>query len=83
MWQVTGDMWHVTHDTHDTWHIVCDEHSLKILAPQLFWFGIESVWKIFWLNDELLNEISDGGDCKTAPATLGLLKNCEIRIIFF
>ena len=60
--------------TYDTWHIVWDEHYLKILAPQLFQFGIDSVWKIFDLKDYSVSvSINDGGDCRTAPATPGLL----------
>ena len=40
--------------------------------------GIESVWKIFWLKDDWLSQsinelINDGGDCRTAPASPGLL----------
>ena len=51
-----------------------DEHSLRNSAPLLFRFGIGSVWKIFEIKDQLINEsISDGGDCRTAPATPGLL----------
>ena len=78
-WQVTGDTWHVTHDTK---HIVWDENSLKISALQLFRFGIDSVWKIFELKDHSMNQLindwmSNGGDCRTAPATPGLLMiNC-------
>ena len=41
------------HVIRDTWHMTCDmghkvrgEHSLKISAPQLLWFGIDSVLKI-------------------------------------
>ena len=39
------------------WHMVGGEHSLKIPAPQLFWFGIYSVLKILnkrmteWINE--------------------------------
>ena len=51
MWHMTRDTGHVTHDmwhkTHDTWHIVWELHSLKISAPYLFWFGIDSVLNIF------------------------------------
>ena len=36
------------------WHMVGGEHSLKILAPQLLQFGIDSVLKI--LNESILNE---------------------------
>ena len=39
----TLDTWHVT---YDTWHMVGGEHSLKISAPQLLRFGIDSVLKI-------------------------------------
>ena len=48
-----------------------DEHSLKISAPYLFRFGIDSVRKIFGLKDR---SISHAGDCRTAPTTPGLLK---------
>ena len=51
------------------------EHSLKISAPQLLRFGIDSVLKI--LNErmtQLINELmNDGGVYRTAPATPGLL----------
>ena len=42
-WQLTCDMWHVT---CIMWHMVGGEHSLKISAPQLLWFGINSTLKI-------------------------------------
>ena len=29
------------------WHMVGGEHSLKISAPQLLWFGIDSTLNIF------------------------------------
>ena len=55
--------------------MVGGEHSLKISAPQLLRFGIDSVLKT--LNKritDLINELmSDKGDCRTAPATPGLL----------
>ena len=51
-----------------------DEHSLKFSAPYLFRLRIGSVWKIFELKDHGMNQsLSDGGDCRTAPATPGLL----------
>ena len=42
--------------THDMWHMVGGEHSLKISAPQLLLFEIDSVLKILnkrmtdWIN---------------------------------
>ena len=60
MWHMTRDTGHVTHDmwhkTHDTWHIVWELHSLKISAPYLFWFGIDSVLNIFPQNISYLRE---------------------------
>ena len=51
------------------------EHSLKILAPQLLQFGINSVLKI--LNERMTYSMNEGinykGVYRTAPATLGLL----------
>ena len=39
-----------------------------------FGFGNNSVLNISGLKDELMNQLmSDGGDCRTAPATPGLL----------
>ena len=48
--------------TRDMWHVTCDtwwagEHSLKISAPKLFRFGIESSLKIFWEKDDLINQL--------------------------
>ena len=55
--------------------MVGGEHSLKISAPQLLWFGIDSTLNIFPQTiSESVNElINHGGDCRTAPATPGLL----------
>ena len=51
MWHVTPDTGHLTPDTwhltHDMWHMVVGEHFLKISAPQLLWFGIDSTLNIF------------------------------------
>ena len=53
MGHLTPDTWH---RTPDNWHVTCNmwpvtrgggEHSLKILAPQLFRFWKDSVVKIF------------------------------------
>ena len=39
------------HVTRDMWHMVGGEHCLKISAPQLLQFGIDSVLKI--LNERM------------------------------
>ena len=51
------------------------EHSLKISAPHLLWFGIDSTLNIFpqTMTDSVNELINDGGDCRTALATPGLL----------
>ena len=54
--------------------MVGGEYSLKITAPQLLQFGIDSVLKI--LNKritEWMNDINYKGVYRTAPATLALL----------
>ena len=44
---------------------------------------IGSVWKIFEIKDQLVNELmNDGGDFRTAPATTGMLKNLKYFYIF-
>ena len=59
--------------------MVGGEHSLKISAPQLLWFGIDSTLNIFpQTMTELINQlINHGGDRRTAPATPGLLNTVE------
>ena len=52
-------------------HMVGGEHSLKISAPQLLWFGIDSVLKI--MNERITQSVNDEGVYRTAPATPGLL----------
>ena len=47
------------------------EHSLKISALLLVRFGKDSVWKIFPYR--MTQVIIDGGVCRTAPATPGLI----------
>ena len=61
--------------------MVRGEHSLKISVPQLLWFSIDSALKIFPQNmTELMNELmNDEAVCRTAPATPGLLKNCNVQ----
>ena len=49
--------------------------SLKISAPYLSRFGTEGVLKIFSqrMSDLIKRSMSNGGVCRTAPATPGLL----------
>ena len=51
------------------------EHPLKISAPQLLRFGIDSVLKILneRMTDSINESMSDGGVGRTAPATPVLL----------
>ena len=55
--------------TCDTWWE--SEHFLKISAPQLLRFGIDSVLKI--LNKRITQLMNHEGVYRTAPATPGLL----------
>ena len=41
MWHLPPDTWHVTNGGGGC------EHSLKVPAPQLLWFGMDSVLKIW------------------------------------
>ena len=76
--------------------MVGGEHSLKISAPQLLWFGIDSTLNIFPQTiTELINQsVNYAGDCRTASATPGLLNiaccmpesvksSCKLAIIFW
>ena len=81
MWHVTCDMWHVTHDmwhlTHDIWQVGEGDFFLLLFFSSL----ALTVWE--WrcsedisTNHDLINQsVGDGGVCRTAPATPGLLKN--------
>ena len=80
-WQVTSDRWHVTldmwHVTRDTWHMT---HYVGWTFSQNFISLAITVWDLWsceylqekdhWLTDWL----TDYGLCRTALATLGLLK---------
>ena len=60
----------------DMWHMVGGEHSLKISAPQLLWFGIDSALNIFPQTiSQLVSYLPYEAVYRTAPATPGLLKN--------
>ena len=76
---MSPDMWHLT---YDTWHltpdmgrILGDELSLKISAPHILRFGIDSVLKILnKRSSQTMNYlINYEGVYRTAPATQGLV----------
>ena len=65
-WHLTPDTWHVT---LDMWHMVGGEHSLKISAPQLLRFGIDSVLKILskrinieWMYESIMTVFLENPD---------------------
>ena len=70
---LTCDMWHVTHGG--------GELSLKMSAPQILLFEIDSVLKILnenitqWMNELMNNQ----GVYRTAPATPGLLNIQSVK----
>ena len=64
--------------------MVGGEHYLQISAPQLLWFGFDSALKIFpqTMSHSVNESINDGGDCRTAPATPGLLIMKDLIRVF-
>ena len=60
--------------------MVGGEHSPKNSAPKLLWFAIDRVLKI--LNKRMSQLMSNGGECRKAPATLGMLNGPLILMIF-
>ena len=54
-----------------------DENSLKMSAPQLFRFGIDSVLKILNLRmtESIIWLINDQGVCRNSPTYIGSIKN--------
>ena len=83
-WQVTGDMWHVT---CDTWHMTgmgrwtFSQNFSSLTFTVWEWRFVEDRQSYDdvstnhqWMNESMNQSISDGGDCRTAPATPGLLK---------
>ena len=91
---MTCDTWHLTpdslHVTPDTWHMSFTMWwELNILSkfklPSSFDLGVMMFWRLGgkgWLTDWLSQLMSNGGVCRTAPATPGLLKiimkkNCQ------
>ena len=77
-------MWHVTCDmfpaTPYTWHVGESEPSLRISAPYLLRFGNEGfklvklVKDIFTKDQSVTLLMNHKGVCRTALATLGMLK---------
>ena len=59
-WHVTRGLWYVAcdmlHVTRDMWPMVGGEHYLKMSAPQLLRFRIDSVLKI--LNERMTDWIN-------------------------
>ena len=68
-WHMTRDMWHLTYDmchvTHRGWWRVCQ--NFRSLAPTV-WVS----WR-FWTKGWPTQFVNYKGDCRTAPATPGLL----------
>ena len=78
MWHITRHMWHVTRDMQ---HVICDmSWGVNILSKfqrpssSGLWFMI--FWRLGWKDwmTESMNQwINHEADCRTAPATPGLL----------
>ena len=66
-WHLTPDMWRVTWDTWWGVNILS-----KFQLPNSYGLVLTVSWR-FWTKGSLNELMSDGGDCRTAPATLGLL----------
>ena len=68
--------------THDMWHMLEDEHSLKISAPQLLWFGTDSALNIFqqtiaWVNELKSNKAVKFIDQYTMRKKMNLILNFQ------
>ena len=77
-WQVTRDTWHVTSDmwhvTHDNWCIVNILSKFQLSSSN--GLGFLMLW-ISGGKGSLNQSVSNGGDCRTAPAAPGLLSIWE------
>ena len=69
MWHVTYDMWHMTFSVG--WSLSRNVSSHALLVWD--WQCLEDIWTKGSVNQSVSQLISDGGDCRTAPATPGLL----------
>ena len=67
---MTHDMWHVT---CGTWHMTCDM-LFRLPSSYALWFMIS--WRLGGKGSRSY-QMNDGGDCRTAPATPGLLKQLD------
>ena len=62
-------------ESHDTWHMThsvqwrCSQNFSSLALPVWDWHCLEYIW-----TKGFLTHLMDGGDCRTAPATPGLLK---------
>ena len=81
MWQVTRDTWHVT---YDTWHMTysvgwtSSQNFSSLSFPLWDWQSLEYIWTKGSLTQSLNKSINHGGDCRTAPATPGLLRALKV-----
>ena len=83
MWQVTCDTWNVT---RDMWHVTCGMlwgvnivSKFQLLSYSGLWFMI--FWRLGgkgWFTNSLNESMNDKADCRTAPATPGLVKIISI-----
>ena len=90
MWHGTHETWHVTHDTWhmtcDVWHVTCcggwtfsQNFSFLALLVCDLWYFEDLEQKAHGLS-ELMN---DKVDCRTAPATPGLLNKVFALPFYF
>ena len=67
---MTRDTWHMTHSVGRTF----SQNFSSLALPVWDWQCLEYIST----NHELMNQsVDDGGDCRTAPATPGLLNICQ------
>ena len=82
-WHVTHDMWHMT---CDTWHVTgmgrwtFSQNFSSLTFTVWEWRFVEDRQSYDdistnhqWMNEWINQSIRDGGDCRTAPASPGLL----------
>ena len=77
MWHVTYDMWHLTRDRYGEVNLLS-----KFQVPSSHRLGMKVCWRYteLWRYFHKVHSLNDGGDCRTAPATPGLLnmKRCVV-----
>ena len=74
-WHMTCDMWHVWHMTHIVgWTFAQNFSTLALLVWD--WQCLEDICtNKGWVNQWMNEWVSDGGDCRTAPAAPSLLNS--------